>query len=178
MAPQDEAGRRADLSELVTARLRGASPRRSDLDALAGLLADERVDDSVGGPLARDQADAALRDDVEHWRAYGFGRWLLWLQEDGAFAGRAGLRRTEVDGRPEVELGWLIVPDRWDQGLGTEAGAAAAALAFEQLGLASVVALIAEDDAPSQSVADRLGMQREADISRDGRPTRLYRLSP
>ena len=167
----------AGHSELVTARLRGAPPRRSDLDALAGLLGDERVGATLGGARTRDQAEELLRADIEHWRQHGFGSWLLWVQEDGTFAGRVGLRRIEVADRDEVELSWIIVADRWRQGLATEAGAAAATAAFERFGLESVVALADAGNVASERVAEKLGMQPEAEVTWTGRPHRLYRLA-
>jgi hypothetical protein len=100
------------------------------LDALAPMLADPRVGATMGGVLDREQVAEQLAELDGKWERDGFGYYMWFDTATGAPVARGGLSRAEFDGRPEVELGWLVTPARWGEGLATEVGAAAVEVAF------------------------------------------------
>jgi hypothetical protein len=53
--------------------------------------------------------------------SHGFGRWVV--RRDGIAVGTVKLARCDVLRRPEVELGYALVPAAWGQGYATGAGA-------------------------------------------------------
>lgn len=64
---------------------------------------------------------------------YGYGMWLVFDKASGELIGRAGLEHREFPDAVELELGYLIDPDRQGQGLATEVCQAILAFAREEL---------------------------------------------
>jgi [ribosomal protein S5]-alanine N-acetyltransferase len=115
----------------------------------------------MGGVETRGQVAAGLEQAAAQWERDGFGLWMLFDAATGEPVARGGLERTEFDGRPEVELAWLVTPERWGEGIATELGAAAIEVAFGTLGLPDVVAFTLPDNLPSRRVMEKLGLQYE-----------------
>ena len=78
----------------------------------------------------------------------------------GEPVGRGGLSPAVFDGRPEVEVGWTVAPERWGEGLATELGAAALEVAAE-LGLDDIVAFTLPHNIASRRVMEKLGFVYE-----------------
>ncbi len=74
-----------------------------------------------------------------------------------------------------VELPWALVPERWNEGLGTEAAVAAVETA-RRLGLSEVVALTLRTNTASRRVMDKAGLRLMEEIQHAGLPHLLYRL--
>jgi RimJ/RimL family protein N-acetyltransferase len=147
--------------DITTARMRGEPLGPQHLDDLAPMFADPRVAATLGGAQSREQVGEMLDHDAEEWARDGFGPWMLYDRETGEPVGRGGLNRTEFDGAPEVEVAWLITPERWNQGFATELGAAAVEFAFAKVGLPNVVAFTLPDNLPSRRVMEKLGFAYE-----------------
>jgi RimJ/RimL family protein N-acetyltransferase len=65
------------------------------------------------------------------------------------------------------ELGYVFAPEAQGHGYATEACAAVLSLGFEQLGLHRVIAQLDARNAPSERLAQRLGMRQEAHLIQD-----------
>ncbi len=102
--------------------------------------------------------DAAARDEPR--LAYH----LAAVVDDG-LAGLGTLTVTSPEHR-RGEIGYVVHPDRWGQGLGTELAGLLLRLAFEQVGLHRVEATTRPDHAASWRVLEKVGMRREG-LSRD-----------
>jgi ribosomal-protein-alanine N-acetyltransferase len=141
--------------------MRGERLGPGHLDAVAPMLADPRVGATMGGVVDREQVAEQLVRFDDAWESNGFGYWMWFDAATGAPVGRGGLGRAEFDGRPEVELGWLVAPERWGEGLATEMGGAAVEVAFETLGLDDVVAFTMTTNLASRRVMEKLGFTYE-----------------
>jgi RimJ/RimL family protein N-acetyltransferase len=95
---------------------------------------------------------------ADYYAARGYGLWGVVRRDDDALIGRCGLLSSTIDGRPEVELSYLLDPAFRGNGFATEAARAVLAFASAVLGLERVVAVIQPANAPSRRVAERLGM--------------------
>ncbi|HSP72064.1 MAG TPA: GNAT family N-acetyltransferase [Gaiellaceae bacterium] len=138
-------------------------------------------DDLEAFALVSDHADRDLYDALAHWRAHGFGPWIVELDGEAVglvevnYAG-AGIKGIAPD---EVELGWAIAEEQQRRGLATEAVRAALADAWERVAPPWFVAYIRPDNAASMRVAEKLGMRREGEgLTRSGEPMLVYRLRP
>jgi RimJ/RimL family protein N-acetyltransferase len=145
-------------------------PEPGDLAAYAAVI----------GP---EDAEREHRDAIAHWRAHGFGPWLVEeADRDGVPIGileihYAGPGIAGIEPH-EVEVGWTIVEARRRYGYAAEAGRAAIHDAFARATNHHgwIVAYIRPENAVSQRVAARLGMRHEADgLTRSGDPMEIWR---
>ena len=101
------------------------------------------------------------------------------VRVDRGRVGRAdrprGPKRAHIAGRDEVEIGWTVMPERWNQGYATELGAASLAIAFGPLGLADVVSFTLPRNWASRRVMEKLGFAYERQTDYKGWPHVLYR---
>jgi ribosomal-protein-alanine N-acetyltransferase len=157
-----------ELRLLCTDRLRCEALSRAHADELAPLLNDPRVAATLsvdGRPPAWGGTPEQLSRCEEHWRAHGFGLWLLRDRGSGATVGRGGLQHTRATGEDEVEVAWAIVPERWREGLATELALACVKLAFDRLDLDSVVAYTRPDNIASRRVMEKSGLRYEREFT-------------
>jgi RimJ/RimL family protein N-acetyltransferase len=127
----------------------------ADLDELVTLHADPRVERFMGG-FDRPGIIEWIGLAADDWATYGYGRAAIVDRGSGRLLGRSGLKRWPQF--EETEVGWVLRPDAWGQGLATEAARAWLAWGFENLDLPYLTAMIHPDNAPSMRVAERLGM--------------------
>ena len=128
---------------------------------LAPILADPRVGATMGGVATAAEVAEQLASAAKRWERDGFGYWMFFEAVTGAPVARGGLSRTEFGGRPEVEVGWTVTPERWGKGLATELGAAALEVAFGCLGLPDIVAFTLPHNTASRRVMEKLGFAYE-----------------
>lgn len=93
------------------------------------------------------------------WSLKGFGPFAVEDRATGAFVGRAGL--WGVAARRPGELGWIVVRERWGEGIATEATGAVIDDAFRRVGLPRVVAFVDPANLASVRVAQKLGLADE-----------------
>jgi [ribosomal protein S5]-alanine N-acetyltransferase len=158
---------RSDLRRVETARLSCEALEPTHAEELAPLLWDPRVAATLsvdGKPPAWGANPVELTVTAAHWRAHGFGLWLLRDRRTETMVGRGGLQHTLATGADEVEIAWAITPERWRQGLATELALACVAIAFDQLELPSVIAYTRPDNIASRGVMDKAGMSFERDF--------------
>lgn len=161
---------------LETERLLLRPLTRDDLDAMTILLGDAEALAYWGAPLDRDGARAWIERNIARYERDGFGRCAVIWRATGELVGDCGLVRTEVEGAPEVELGWIVRHDHWGRGIATEAGAAWRDYAFELAGLDRIVSMISEVNLASRRVAEKLGMSLERPAEWGGEPMLMYSL--
>ena len=148
---------------LDTPRLRIRDKTANDLDFLAGLSADPRVMRWIGdgSTYPRGEIEARLARVIATEREPGHDRWasfkILERKADGAPVGQAGLLRCEVDGRPEIEIGWWLAPAMWGHGYATEAAIALRDYAFGTAGVERLVVVLHAENVRSVAVTERIG---------------------
>jgi RimJ/RimL family protein N-acetyltransferase len=161
-----------DTPRMVTRR-----PGDEDFDDLCRLFEDPAVMATLGPIRSRDQTRRFLDDAIRHWERHGYGIWMLYLKDGGEFVGYAGLRNLNVAGNDEVELLYALRAEFWNQGLASEAAHAVTDIAFNKLGLASIVAFTVPNNLASRRVMEKVGMRYERDIIHAGLPHVLARIS-
>jgi ribosomal-protein-alanine N-acetyltransferase len=148
-----------------------------DLDDLADLYADPEVRRHFpNGTLDRDETLEELE-----WFAHGdnpgypeHGLWATIEKDTGAFVGRCGLLRWEIDGREETEIAYMLARRHWRRGLGGEVAGALVRHGFEQLGSRRLIALVHPDNAASMRVAEGAGLTFERMVAFEDGPAKLY----
>jgi [ribosomal protein S5]-alanine N-acetyltransferase len=96
-----------------------------------------------------------------------YGVWAIVQRGDGgSFVGMINYHHREVRNR-RLELGWIVVPAYWRQGMMTEAARPVLDFCFKKLNTHRVEALIEPENVASRALAARLGFQQEGGLLRD-----------
>ena len=163
---------------LETGRLILRKMTMEDLDDLLHIFSDPKVMRSFGGVLFdRERMKQWLLRNLDHQARYGYGLFSVILKANGELVGDCGLEHTEVEGSPEVEIGYDFLSAYWGRGLATEAASAVRDYAFDQLGLPRVISLIRSDNLASIRVAQKTGMVKEKECVRGSQLYYVYSLS-
>jgi len=157
-----------------TQRLAFREMTASDLDAMADLLGDPEVMAFYPRPKSRAEALGWIEWNQRLYRERGFGLWAIELRDTGAFVGDCGLTPQEVDGMPEVEVGYHVRRLLQGRGYATEAAAASRDYARDVLGLGRLIAIIDPRNVPSQRVAKRIGLGLEKETDWSGKRVRIH----
>ena len=166
------------IERVQTPRLTCERLRMEHVPEMLGLLGDPRVARTLwpgAPPPGKREVVQSTREKERHWERYGFGLWVLRDQATGESVGRGGLQWTYIAGRNQVEVGWVIVPERWRQGLATELARVSIEVAFGPLGLDEIIAFALPDNVASRRVMEKTGFVFERDIVHAALPHVLYR---
>jgi RimJ/RimL family protein N-acetyltransferase len=140
----------------------------SDLGEFAPIMADPEVMRfSKGGAWTRERTQQFLEGCLVDYseERWGYGRLAVVHKADNRLIGFAGLALfDDVDGSPEVEIGYRLLPEYWGMGLGTEAAAATRDHGFGDLGMTRLISMIQPENVASIRVAEKIGMKREKEI--------------
>ncbi len=136
----------------------------ADVDDLMGIFSDPMAMRYYPGTKSRQEAEEWVRRILGSYRDYGFGLWVAVLENSGEFAGQCGLTVQEVEGKDEVEIGYLFLRKFWGRGLATEAARAARDHGFHTLGYERLVSLIDPGNLASRRVAERVGLTLEKKV--------------
>jgi len=164
-----------ELDRLETARLVGERLREEHLDYQRAMDSDPDVMATLGGVRSENESWELLWSGLEHWERNGFGPWVFHARETGETVGGAALRRAEIEGRQEVELGYRVAAAWWGHGIATEMASALVGVARDRLGLAEIVAFTLPYNLASRRVMEKVGFTYERDIEWAGLPRVLYR---
>ena len=158
-----------------TRRLVGEPLAAAHVTDLVRLHSDPVVMQTMGGSWASSRTEEWIERQIQLQRRWGHGVWLFRLATSGIPVGRGALRHVLIEDEDEVEVGYVVFREFWNQGLATEIASALAELAFDHLGRDNVVAYTTPDNAASKRVMEKAGFAYERDFL-DGDARRvLYR---
>jgi ribosomal-protein-alanine N-acetyltransferase len=167
-----------DDTVLVTERMLLRSFRIEDLDALWAIQRDPETMRWYPHPFAREESEGWIRRNLERYERDGYGLWAVELLEDARFAGSCGLAIQQVDGVPELEVGWMFDRALWNRGLATEAGRSCRDLAFGTMGRTRLISLVRPENVASCRVAEKLGMTVEKETMHAQLRHFVYAMTP
>ena len=154
---------------IETVRLFLRPMRADDRDGLLATFGDPKVMAAFGvEPFGQSEMRRWIERNLEHQERYGYGLFSIMHKADRRLIGDCGLEHRDIAGAPEVELGYDLRSDYWNQGLATEAARAVRDYAFQQLKLPRLSSLIRQGNAASARVAEKIGMRRETGIVQAG----------
>lgn len=159
---------------LATHRFRCREMTEADAGFLAAMLGDAEVMRHYPKPLDRAESDAWLQRVLACYARAGHGFWMVERLADGERVGQIGLLPKEINGRPEVEVAYMVHRPFWRQGIASEVALACRDYAFTAMRLPRVVCMIRQENTPSLAVAAKLGMRRIGDIIHSGLPHWLF----
>ena len=149
---------------LETERLRLRPYTRDDLDDLASIVGDAVTMRYYPRPFSREDASSWIERNLRRYTDDGHGLWAMVSTASDEFVGNSGLVKQWVDGREEVEVGWLVARRWWNQGFATEAATACRDYGFDVLGMDRLISMIRPENVPSRRVAEKIGMSVEKEL--------------
>jgi ribosomal-protein-alanine N-acetyltransferase len=148
-----------------------------DGEALECVFGDPEVMHFGPGVQTRSWIHDWLHACLDNYQKFGFGVWAVVERTSKVIIGYAGLFHfPEIDGQPEIEVGYRLARRCWGQGFATEAATAIRDYAFDVLSLPRLVALIDPHNSASIRVVEKIGMRYEKDVmlERYTHPDHLY----
>jgi RimJ/RimL family protein N-acetyltransferase len=130
-----------------------------DSDDLFRLNSDPRVMRYIGDgkPVDRDRHATIMRRVLRYPLLYpDLGFWYTTRRDTGAFIGWFTLKYC---GRsPDVETGYMLLPDAWGHGFATEGASALIRYGFDDLGIHRIIGVTHPDNVASQNVLQKAGL--------------------
>lgn len=158
---------------LDTKHLHLRAPQPEDFEAYTTFYRSERSSMN-GGPMDRNAAWRAFAAELGHWQIRGYGLFSVVERTSNKLCGRVGLWNPE--GWPEAEIGWVMYDGFEGKGYAYEAALGARAYAYDTLGWAPMISVIAPGNDRSIRLAERLGAIYERDWEApSGKPALIYR---
>ncbi|MEN8788745.1 MAG: GNAT family N-acetyltransferase [Flavobacteriaceae bacterium] len=98
-----------------------------------------------------------IKEKINDYELYGYGRWVAILKDGQQFIGWAGLAYLPEFG--EIDLGYRFLPEYWGAGFATEASKAILNYGFNKLKLEKIIAIAMKENKASIRVMEKAGMQ-------------------
>jgi RimJ/RimL family protein N-acetyltransferase len=162
------------MERFATKRLIAEKLCEDHLAHLVALHLDPDVSRYLGGVRSPEATEAYLAASMAHWEQHGFGIWAL-RTHAGEFAGRAGIRRTAVEGAPEFEIVYALKRDLWGRGFASEIASALTEIARSRLRLPSLVGLVVVGNDASCRVLEKFNFTRGRTMLSRGEQVAVYR---
>ena len=149
-----------------------------DAEAMHRVFGDPEVMRFGDGAQTKEWVDAWLQTCLErYYQTWGFGPYAVVEKQFQNVIGYCGLFIfPDINGKPEVEIGYRLARFAWGQGFATEAASAVRDYAFDVLGLKRLIAMIDPSNLSSIRVAQKIGMQYESEVMLEGytHPDHVY----
>ncbi|ROH91054.1 N-acetyltransferase [Stagnimonas aquatica] len=148
---------------LRSARLQLRRFELADLPLLQRLNSDPEVMRYLGGPEAPEDTRTMLEGRILSYyqEQPGLGVWASIERHSGACIGFHLL--NHIRGESLIQVGYRLFPQYWGSGYATEMSVALLRYGYTQLGLPSLCAITHPDNAGSQRVLLKSGLERQGE---------------
>ena len=152
--------------ELETERLLLRNWRDADLDTWIEMNQDPEVMRYFPGPLTDADATAMKVRFQTFLDEHEYGFWAVEVKGKDSFIGFVGLNdpRLNLQGMPDVEIGWKLHKRGWGQGYATEAATSALSYGLQELQIPEIISFTSTINKPSIKVMERIGLHRRIDL--------------
>jgi [ribosomal protein S5]-alanine N-acetyltransferase len=146
------------MPTLETPRLLLRPMTFDDQPALAAVIGDPETMRWYPRPYTIEEVRQWIERQIGRYRD-GHGLLGLVEKQSGRLIGDCGLAWQEVDGRMELEVGYHLNREHWNQGFATEAAKAVIEDAFGRFHVDRLISLIRPENVPSRRVAEKNGLR-------------------
>lgn len=165
------------IESFETPRMSANKISPADFPDLLCMYNNPQVMKTLGGLRSAEEIQKTLAWNLQQWEDYGHGLWIFRSKINQLFIGRGGLRRIVVDGVEEIEVTYSLMPEFWEQGLGTEIASACVKIAFELLESKHIICTALVGNLASQRIMEKVGFRYEREISHSNFQQVLYRMT-
>ena len=146
-----------------------------DLNKMSVLMGNADFMQFSTGIYTREQT-AAFLEKIVGWSESGIpSLFAMIYQQSGELLGYCGFYHP--DGFDDVEIGYRLDSNYWNQGLATEAARAVRDHGFQDRNFPRLISLIHFDNVPSRRVAEKNGMVCERETVFRGFPTQVFAIT-
>jgi ribosomal-protein-alanine N-acetyltransferase len=149
-----------------------------DVEALSHVFGDAEVMHFGPGIQTTEWVQDWIQNCLEnYYHKWGFGPWAVMEKLHREPIGYCGLFFfADVNGQPEVEIGYRLAHAYWGHGYATEAALAVRDYSFNVLGMSRLIAMIDPQNTASIRVAEKIGMRYETEVMFEGytHPDHVY----
>jgi RimJ/RimL family protein N-acetyltransferase len=149
-----------------------------DAEPMYRVFGDPEVMRFGDGVQTKEWVQNWLRTCLErYYQTWGFGPYAVLEKHSQEVIGYCGLFYfPDINGRPEVEIGYRLVRSAWGQGYATEAALAVRDFAFATLSIKRLIAMIDPSNTASIRVAEKIGMHYDNEVTLEGylHPDQVY----
>lgn len=164
---------------IETERLRLRGHELRDFEAFAAMWGDPNVTRFIGGkPSSREDSWRRFLTYPGHWQILGHGFWLIEEKATGVFVGDGGFANFKRELTPRFEapeMGWALASAMHGKGYAREAITAMTGWGEKHFDRRDFVCMISPGNAPSLSLATKLGFREYARTEYRGEPSVLLR---
>ncbi|HEX5235841.1 MAG TPA: GNAT family N-acetyltransferase [Silvibacterium sp.] len=128
-----------------------------DEEALAAVLGDAETMRWYPAPFTRDEVREWIDRQMGRYPS-GWGLLGMVEKQTGHLIGDCGAFWREIDGRKDLEVGYHVNRERWNQGFATEAVKPVIEAAFNRAGVNRVISMIRPENVQSRRVAEKNGL--------------------
>jgi RimJ/RimL family protein N-acetyltransferase len=145
-----------NLLVIETDRLRLRPYVPADEEALFDVFSDAQA--RVFYPAMAERANVRgwIDWNLRNYAAHGFGLWAVELRSTGTFIGDCGLTYQDVEGSPQLEVGYHVLQRERRKGYATEAARACLDYGFEHTPAGQICSIVDHRNEPSCAVAGRI----------------------
>ncbi|WP_313112530.1 GNAT family N-acetyltransferase [Aequorivita sediminis] len=119
---------------------------------------------------ARERFENMLNDNVKN---PAVGRFKVTLRSNASYLGHAKLEMTEKN---EAEIGYLLMPEFWGKGYGSEIAQAMVNLGKQMEEIQNLIAIIDPENEASKKILEKQGFKWDYDRDYIGLPAAYYKL--
>lgn len=131
-----------------------------DFDNLYEIVSDPETMRHYPKPFDEERTRDWIEWNLENYKNYGFGLWVVTLKETGEFIGDCGISIQNIDGELLPEIGYHIHKKYWRRGFGSEAARAVRDWAFENTDYNCIYSYMKYKNVGSYSTAIANGMRK------------------
>ncbi|MBD1383346.1 GNAT family N-acetyltransferase [Metabacillus arenae] len=159
---------------ISTKRLNLRKMRIDDVENLQEIFSDQIAMKYYPSTKNEKETISWISWTIDNYKNYGAGLWIVERKDTGAFLGQCGIVPQKIDGKTEMEIGYLFARRSWGNGYATEAAGACKEYGFGQLQLSKLISLPDVKNERSIKVAKRIGMKAEKTINKWGKEVLLF----
>ncbi len=147
---------------LISDRIKTEFLTESDIPVWSNFFKDPNSakflpDYGISDPMKR--AEHWITSQFKRYESERFGLQKIVDKQTGEFLGQCGLLCQEVDGQPELEVGYHFFKEFRDRGFATEAACLFIDFAFRNKLSENIISIIDVENFPSQRVAEKNGLR-------------------
>jgi RimJ/RimL family protein N-acetyltransferase len=163
---------------LETERLKLRSWQESDIEHYLTLATDVGYHcfSAPGRFMVRSREEA--REKVQQrmllFEQRKLGKFPIFLKATGEFIGTCGIEPFDLEGHPQLELGYRLCLKFWGNGYAREAAQAMLKYGFDDLKLAKIMAFVLPQNRASVKILEQLGFRYLRDFVHASLAHRLY----